>query len=1096
MAATTTLLGLVTPTQGTLTGTWGDTVNYGISDYVDISVAGTLTLTNDGAVTLANTTGSSAGSNITSSLTGAGTVTAQFAIVRVTGTLTVAKVVTGPSYSKTYTVVNAATGGIVTFKASGQTGVSVAVGESAFVYFNGTDYVKLAGTVAVASFQTSLSGLTPSTATTGAVTLAGTLGVASGGTGLTAGTSGGILGYTATGTLASSVALTANALVLGAGAGATPTPMASLGTTTTVLHGNASGAPTFGAVSLTADVTGTLPTTNGGTGLTSFTSGGVVYASSTSALATGSALTFDGTTLGVNNGVAGGTAVSLTGTYSGSGSVNFLTFQRVGGAVAGALRYSDDNPFGMMFGTTTSHAQIFMTANTERMRISSTGDVGIGTSSPAASLNVQKTGAGSVTSILLSRTTENAADQQSILWKSNDLALDYAAIAGVIDSGTAGSMQFKTATGGTLATKATLDSAGNLGLGVTPSAWSTAYRKAIQLFTGGSIAGGDGPTFMGINANTYLDSSAVYKYIGTGQATRFEQQSGEFTWSTAGSGTAGNTVSFATVMTLSNLGNLGLGVTPSAFGATYKAFQPNGYAAYVGDGYYGRAEILNNAYASNINVFNYYDSNAAGRYSMQLGAHLWYSAPSGTTGGVISWNQAMTLGTDGNLLIGATSSSSGDRLLVSGYTSVSASVSSGIYAGAIGNKDLNFYSNGNSQFFTAARIRVNSSVYTDDGYMSFWTTSNNGANVLTTSEKMRINHAGYVGIGSSNPTFKLVVEGTANTVGSEVLITATGVASGYLGSNANGLNIGTDTAGLIFKTGVAGSVGATGTERARITSTGNLLIGTTSEVTDAKLTIQDGYIRSVGTNNTTVSGDYVWNSTDRGIILINRSNTNNTGVGLTMFGGTSANSAGAIYMVQESGNSLGGLAFYTGGSSAGSPYAYERMRISSAGYVGINTITPIARLTVKAAANSFLEGITTLNPAGNYWSLLCNVGNDLYLGYNNSDKGYFANATGVYVAISDQRLKKNIADIQYGLNEILALRPVAYNMNTQEDTDVKALGFIAQEVMEIVPESVSEMMSGMYGMDKSAIVPILVKAIQEQQAIIESLKARLDAANL
>ena len=41
MAATTTLLGLVTPTQGTLSGTRGDTVNYGISDYVDISVAST-----------------------------------------------------------------------------------------------------------------------------------------------------------------------------------------------------------------------------------------------------------------------------------------------------------------------------------------------------------------------------------------------------------------------------------------------------------------------------------------------------------------------------------------------------------------------------------------------------------------------------------------------------------------------------------------------------------------------------------------------------------------------------------------------------------------------------------------------------------------------------------------------------------------------------------------------------------------------------------------------------------------------------------------------------------------------------------------------
>lgn len=72
--------------------------------------------------------------------------------------------------------------------------------------------------------------------------------VADGGTGLSSGTSGGILGFTATGTLASSVALTANALVLGGGAGATPTPMGSLGTASTVLHGNAAGAPTFGAV--------------------------------------------------------------------------------------------------------------------------------------------------------------------------------------------------------------------------------------------------------------------------------------------------------------------------------------------------------------------------------------------------------------------------------------------------------------------------------------------------------------------------------------------------------------------------------------------------------------------------------------------------------------------------------------------------------------------------------------------------------------------------------------------------------------------------------------------------------------------------------
>ncbi len=72
--------------------------------------------------------------------------------------------------------------------------------------------------------------------------------VADGGTNLASGTSGGILGYTATGILASSALLTQHALVIGGGAGATPSTSVGLGTTTTVLHGNASGDPSYAAV--------------------------------------------------------------------------------------------------------------------------------------------------------------------------------------------------------------------------------------------------------------------------------------------------------------------------------------------------------------------------------------------------------------------------------------------------------------------------------------------------------------------------------------------------------------------------------------------------------------------------------------------------------------------------------------------------------------------------------------------------------------------------------------------------------------------------------------------------------------------------------
>lgn len=97
------------------------------------------------------------------------------------------------------------------------------------------------------------------------------LAVSRGGTGLTSGTSGGVPYYSSSSAITSSAALTSNQLVVGGGAGAAPAALGSLGTTTTVLHGNAGGAPSYGAAVLTTDVSGTLPVANGGTAVTSVT---------------------------------------------------------------------------------------------------------------------------------------------------------------------------------------------------------------------------------------------------------------------------------------------------------------------------------------------------------------------------------------------------------------------------------------------------------------------------------------------------------------------------------------------------------------------------------------------------------------------------------------------------------------------------------------------------------------------------------------------------------------------------------------------------------------------------------------------------------
>lgn len=98
---------------------------------------------------------------------------------------------------------------------------------------------------------------------TGVLTVTGSPITSSGSFSLAAsGVSGGMPFFSSATAMRSSSALTANAIILGGGAGTAPTAVASLGTTTTILHGNASGAPTFGAVALASDVSGNLPVTN------------------------------------------------------------------------------------------------------------------------------------------------------------------------------------------------------------------------------------------------------------------------------------------------------------------------------------------------------------------------------------------------------------------------------------------------------------------------------------------------------------------------------------------------------------------------------------------------------------------------------------------------------------------------------------------------------------------------------------------------------------------------------------------------------------------------------------------------------------------
>ncbi len=114
----------------------------------------------------------------------------------------------------------------------------------------------------------------------GADPLYGTLAVPAGGTGLTSGTSGGVVAFTGPTTISVSSALTQNALVLGGGAGSPPGTPVSLGTASQLLHGNASGPPSWSGLDLGGDtIIGILSVTNGGTGLNTASQGDLLYGS-------------------------------------------------------------------------------------------------------------------------------------------------------------------------------------------------------------------------------------------------------------------------------------------------------------------------------------------------------------------------------------------------------------------------------------------------------------------------------------------------------------------------------------------------------------------------------------------------------------------------------------------------------------------------------------------------------------------------------------------------------------------------------------------------------------------------------------------------
>lgn len=159
----TALLALAEPVTGTQPGVWGDDVNRGITDYLDIAIAGTNTISTDTDVTLTKTQGDNAGSNISAT-------TAQYMQLFFNGARTAIRNIVAPATSKIYVVNNSTTGGFAVIVKTGvSVGVSIANGEKAVIAYDGSDYVKISS-----SLISGLTGILPvANGGTGASTLTG-----------------------------------------------------------------------------------------------------------------------------------------------------------------------------------------------------------------------------------------------------------------------------------------------------------------------------------------------------------------------------------------------------------------------------------------------------------------------------------------------------------------------------------------------------------------------------------------------------------------------------------------------------------------------------------------------------------------------------------------------------------------------------------------------------------------------------------------------------------------------------------------------------------------------------------------------------------
>jgi len=498
-------------------------------------------------------------------------------------------------------------------------------------------------------------------------------------------------------------------------------------------------------------------------------------------------------------------------------------------------------------------------------------------------------------------------------------------------------------------------------------------------------------------------------------------------------------------------GNFGIGVIPESW-ATYTPIQVQ--QASLASFTNGDARLTNNGYYNS--GWKYIDSRYATQYLMDAsnGIHTWSTAASGSADGAITWSERMRIDNSGNIGIGTSSPNA--RLNVQGAycaqltlqdNATNSTAKGGTLTGA-------HYTNTEEPVLIAASYTTATEniVYVGGGWsaanaatiISFRTAANN----TTTSgtERMRINSSGYVGIGTSSPTVGLELSGAGNSTRIK-LINGSDQFNFGLWDNSN----------------------------YRLEGDANRKILITSYHTDgihlggsgsSNLVVKGGKV-GIGTSSPSVPLDILGTGLNlfSGSLFHVRTKTSTVGQGI-LLGYHTGTGYGGLIAGDAVGGSENNLIF---GGYSGSVWQ-EVMRIKGGGNVGIGTSSPGNQLHVVGGIRFSGSGADA-----NRWNV------------------YWNGSTGDLIVVSsDARLKKDFDYDIAGIETVNKLKPVRF---TWKENNKRQLGFTAQESFEADEHLAwNDTENDQWGLDGwEGYAAVLTKAIQEQQAIIETLQAEVAA---